>query len=91
MAFQSKTKQTITVLRKAVEKGGGMVVLSLKEYQKLRERAAPEYYLTGKAAEDLDTFVEEGLREHAEGKTIRASSLDEALEIYDRRQKNKKR
>lgn len=91
MRSQITTKQKVLIPRKAVEQKGGVVILSLKEYQKLRERAVPEYYLTGKAAEKLDKLVEEGLREYAEGKTIRADSLDEALEIYERQRKNKKR
>jgi hypothetical protein len=90
MATLLKQKNAITVPRKAVEKNGGVVVLSLKEYRRLCERAIPEYYLTGKAARDLDKLVREGLREYERGETILASSLDEALAIYERKQKNKK-
>jgi len=35
----------------------------------------PEYYLTGKAARDLDKLVASGLREHQEGKTRKIRSL----------------
>lgn len=70
-----KTKHVVRIPREAVEKQGGVVVLSLREYHKLRERAVPEYYLTGKAAEDLDKLVKEGLRDHAAGKTKKIKSL----------------
>ncbi len=69
---------TATLLKKAAEKDKGVVVLPIAEYESLRraaERAVPEYYLTGKAAEELDQLVEEGLREHAAGKTRKLRSL----------------
>ena len=75
---------TITIPKTKVKKEGGIVILSLKEYQKLCERAAPTFYLKGKEAEKLDKLVEEGLREYQEGKTIKARSLKEALKIYGR-------
>ena len=34
--------------------------------------------------------IQEGEREHRLGKTIEASSIDEALEIYERRKKHKR-
>lgn len=49
----------------------------------------PAYQLHGKAAERLDMRVREGMREYRAGKTIRASSIDEALRIYAGK-KNKK-
>ncbi len=52
-----------------------MVVLGLKKYKKLEERAVPNYYLTGKKAEELDNLVEEGLKEHKAGRTRRIKSL----------------
>lgn len=67
----------------------GVVMLNLEEYEELRKRAVPIYYLKGKEAEGLDKLVEEGLREHREGKTIKAPSLRKALEIYDRKQNKK--
>lgn len=53
----------------------GMVVLPLAEYERLAERAVPEYYLTGKAARDLDKLVDEGLREYQAGKCRAIKSL----------------
>lgn len=67
----------------------GMVILSLAEYEKLRESAIPTYYLKGKEAEELDDLVREGRKEYNAGKTIKAESLNEALKIYERRNKNK--
>lgn len=65
----------VTISRKGILQKGGLVILPLKEYQKLRAQAVPTYYLTGKAAKDLDTLVEEGLREYRAGKTRRIKSL----------------
>lgn len=80
---------TISVSERKIEKQKGVVILPLKEYQKLCEKAVPTYCLTGKEAEGLDKLVREGLKEYEEGKTIKASSLKEALKIYGRK-KNKK-
>ena len=66
---------TITVPRKKIKEEGGIVILSLEEYRKLSERAAPTYYLKGKEALELDRLVEEGLRKHREGKTRKIKSL----------------
>ncbi|OGY90913.1 MAG: hypothetical protein A3H70_01680 [Candidatus Komeilibacteria bacterium RIFCSPLOWO2_02_FULL_48_11] len=61
----------------------GFVVLGLDEYESLKKSAVPTYYLTGKAAERLDCEVEQALQEDREGKTIEASSIREAMSIYD--------
>ncbi len=79
---------TITLSKNKIMREKGVVVLPLEEYNKLSERAVPEYYLTGKAARDLDALVEEGWRDYHAGKTIRASSVKEALRIYAK--KNRK-
>ena len=68
-------QNSITVSREEVQRRGGLVILPLKEYHKLRERAVPTYYLTGKEAEALDKLVEEGLREYRQGKTKKIRSL----------------
>lgn len=88
MATQN-SKNSITISKEIIQKKGGIVILPLKEYKKLSERAVPTYYLTGKEAEALDKLVEEGLRDHEMGRTISASSLKEALKAHGRR-KNKK-
>tara|TARA_Y100000031_G_scaffold155572_1_gene206748 strand:- start:530 stop:748 length:219 start_codon:yes stop_codon:yes gene_type:complete len=66
---------TINISKKKVQKEGGVVILSLKEYQRLSEQAVPTYYLKGKAAEKLDKMVEQGLKEYREGKTKTLKSL----------------
>lgn len=75
-------QSTLKISKKDLDKG--VVILPLKEYRALQERAVPTYYLTGKKAKALDKLVEEGLKEHREGKTIQASSLTEALQMYER-------
>lgn len=77
---------TISISERKIEKQKGVVILPLKEYQKLCQMAAPTYYLKGKEAEKLDKLVEKGLKDHREGKTIKAGSLKEALKIYERKQ-----
>ncbi len=82
-------KNLITISRETVRKKGGIVILPLGEYERLKRIAMPTYQLKGKAAEKLDKLVDEGLRDYKEGRTIRAPSLREALKIYGR-EKNKK-
>ncbi len=80
---------TITISKNKIKKQGGVVILSMREYQKLCEKAVPTYYFKGKEAENLDKLVEQGLRDYRNGKTIGASSLTVALKIYGR-SKNKR-
>ena len=80
---------TITISKSKVEKQKGVVILSLREYQKLLEQAVPTYYLEGKEAKAVDKLVKDGLKEYREGKTIAADSLRGALRLYGKR-KNKK-
>ncbi len=82
------SKNLITISRETVRKKGGIVILPLGEYERLK-RAIPAYQLKGKAAEKLDKLVEEGLREYEMGRTIRAPSLKEALKIYGRKKDKK--
>lgn len=79
---------SITLKQDKIEKHKGVVILPLKEYQMLLERAVPTYYLSGKAAKDADRLVEEGLREYRSGKTIEANSLKDALRKYGKNRKH---
>lgn len=78
---------TITIPKEKIRKEGGIVILPLKEYQRLCQRAVPTYYLKGKEAKRLDRLVEEGIREYEKGETISAPSLKEALKLYGKRDK----
>ena len=69
------SKNLITISKERVQKKGGIVILALKEYQKLCERAIPAYYLKGKKAEKLDKLVEEELKEYRKGKCKLIKSL----------------
>ncbi len=71
------TKDAITIPKRAVEKQGGFVVLTLKEYEELRERAVPTYQLYGKEAEELDKLVEEGMKDYKEGRCKEIKSLSD--------------
>ncbi len=68
---------TISLSKKQIQKSGGVVVLPIEEYRRLSERAVPEYYLTGKAARDLDKLVKEGLRDYESGKGRNIQSLSD--------------
>ena len=66
---------TISISKQKIEKQKGIVILPLREYQKLCEGTVPIYYLKGKEAEELDKLVEEGLKNHRLGKTKKIKSL----------------
>ncbi|HEY4514544.1 MAG TPA: hypothetical protein VJJ22_00070 [Candidatus Paceibacterota bacterium] len=83
------TSTLIKLPKQAVK--DGVVVLSMKEYRELQMKAVPTYCLTGKKALALDKLVNDGLRDHKAGKTIKASSMLEALSMYDKRQLNRKK
>jgi len=81
MAKNFYVKDAVVVSKEEVQKKGGVVVLSLREYQKLLEQAVPIYQLYGKEAEELDELVREGMKEYEAGETVEASSITEALQI----------
>ena len=85
----TETAEKISLSKSTILEQNGMVILPLAEYEKLRQNVAPTYYLQGKEAEKLDNLVRDGMKEYRAGKTIKAGSLDEALKIYERRNKNK--
>lgn len=70
-----KSTRAITISRQRVERAGGVVVLPLKEYQRLLASVVPAYHLKGKAATKLDRLVESGLQEFRKGKTRAIHSL----------------
>jgi len=80
--------QIVKIPQESLKKG--VVILGIEEYRKMRKAAIPTCYLAGRAAKDIDELVEYGLEEHEKGKTIKASSMGEALKIYDK-EKNKER
>lgn len=85
--MRTLTAPTINISRQALKKG--VVLLDLEEYNRWQHNFVPTHYLSGQAAIEADRLVEEGLREHRAGRTIKASSLTEALAIYESREKRK--
>jgi hypothetical protein len=69
------SKKTIEISPQLVERRGGVVVLSLREYERLLAMVVPTFYLKGKAATRLDQLVEGGLQEYRKGKTRAIRSL----------------
>lgn len=65
----------ITIPQAQIHRQAGVIILPLSEYQKLFERAFPDYYLQEKQADDLDKLVKEGLTEYQTGKTKTIASL----------------
>ena len=65
----------ITIQKKSVMESDGVVLLPVREYRRLIVQSVPTYYLTGKAAEEVDALVREGLKEQREGKTRKIKSL----------------
>lgn len=72
-----KTKNLLNISKNTIQKTGGIVILSLSEYEELRRNAVPTYYLQGKEADKLDNLVREGVREYKAGKTKIINSLDD--------------
>ena len=66
---------TITIPKEKIKKEGGVVILPLREYQKLCQRAAPTYFLKRKEAEKLDKLVEGGLEAYRKGRCKTIKSL----------------
>ncbi|MBI2627491.1 hypothetical protein HYW72_01020 [Candidatus Nomurabacteria bacterium] len=60
---------TITVSKNKIEKEGGVVLLSLREYRKIQMSSMPIYYLQSKEARNLDKLVKNGLKSYKDGKT----------------------
>jgi hypothetical protein len=67
---------TITISKREISREG-VVVLPLKEYERLKAQAVPTYYLTGKKATALDRLVKQGLKEYKAGKCKTIGSLSE--------------
>lgn len=72
-----ETKKLFNVSEKTIQKTGGIVILSLVEYEELRRNVVPTYYLKGKEAIQLDSLVREGLSEYKAGKTKTIDSLSD--------------
>ena len=65
----------IILSRTTVAKQKGIVILPVKEYQRLLASVVPTYYLKGSAATKLDRLVDKGLQEYRKGKTRAIRSL----------------
>lgn len=77
------TKNSINVSKETVRKEGGVVILPLREYEELRERAVPTYYLEGKEAGELDKLVEQGLHDYKNGRCKTIKSLADLDQVHD--------
>jgi hypothetical protein len=82
---KTKKMSTITISDKQIRVKGGMVVLSLAEYERLlfeiQKANAPVEYLSPKEAVRLDRVMKKALADHKAGKTIRLSSLSSLMDL----------
>lgn len=65
---------TITIPRNLIQ-NDDLVVLPRKEYENMKARMFPIFFLKGKNAKSLDKRVDEGVKEYRKGKT-------ETLELF---------
>lgn len=68
-------EQILTIKPNLIQKIGGMVILPLKEYEKLQKRAAEAFSLKGKKAKELDCLIRDGEIEYRTGKCKTIKSL----------------
>jgi len=73
----SNAKRMTPVPNAMVKIEGGLVILPVREYQRLLENSVPSAYLKGRRAKALDRLVTEGLKEHLRGRTKKINSLAE--------------
>lgn len=66
---------TISISKIKVKKEGGVVILSIKEYERLQASAVPTFYLRGAKASQLDNLVKKGIKSYRAGKTKVLHSL----------------
>lgn len=69
------TNDFITTFKKTGLKKGGVVILSLSEYEELLGRIVPNYYLGPKEEKRLDKLQKQALKEYKEGKCKTIKSL----------------
>jgi len=73
----TQTTNNITLPATTILKQKGMVILPLREYEKLRNNAVPTYYLKGREAKRLDSLVQEGIKEYRAEKCKTIKSLSD--------------
>jgi len=69
--------KNITLSKEIIHKKQGVVILSLREYEKLRESAMSTCYLEGRGAKELDKLIEQGIKECQKGKCKTIKSLED--------------
>ncbi|MEK7596313.1 MAG: hypothetical protein AAB564_02080 [Patescibacteria group bacterium] len=65
---------TITILKNLI-KNDDLVILPRREYESMKARMIPTFYLKRKNAKNLDKRVNEGLKEYHSGKTESLNSF----------------
>lgn len=69
------TKKTINIPSRLIQKTGGMVILPIKEYERLCVRSIENFQLKGKQAKLLDNLIMDGMAEYKAGKCKTIKSL----------------
>lgn len=65
---------TITIPKNLI-KNNDLIIIPRKEYEEMKARMFPAFYLKGKKAEKLDRLVKNGLKDYREGKCKTIKSL----------------
>ena len=66
----------ITIPKNLIKtKSEDLVVITRKEYESMKAKILPVFFLKGKKARNLDKRVEEALKEHKKGKTEKLESF----------------
>lgn len=66
---------TINISKNKVKEEGGLVILPIKEYERLQASAVPIFYVKGKNASKIDSLAKKGLKSYRAGKTKILHSL----------------
>lgn len=72
-----KSKVNVVSIPRKITKGEELVVLTRKEYERLRRRT--------EETKQVLQIIAEGEKEYRKGRTIVASSLEEALKLHAKR------
>lgn len=73
-----RSMKTVTIPRE-ISKNGDLIVLSRREYERMKASMVPTQFLKGKAATRLDRRVARSLDEHRRGLTKRIRSLADLM------------
>lgn len=69
-----KNKKELNISKNTIQRTGGIVILTLAEYEELKRKIIPPFNLKGINAVKLDKLVKEGLKEYRAGRSMLINS-----------------